>query len=378
MRPVLRFSAALLWCISPLSCAGQAAANGTAIPVQPVPPSPQNGAVLSQPADGDQSTAGSGDSRIRIDVRVTERSGKLVTGLGPADFTVLDNGQPAKILSFRAYSTSDQPPDPPVQVLVIFDTVNTDFNTVSYTRLQVTNFLRQNGGHLTEPVTIAWLTNDGIESQSEPSLDGNALAAQIEAAKGRLRTETRAAGFWGDMDRFQFSLQKLGEIVSGLDSTPGRKLLIWAGPGWPAPVGPEITISAQDSAKLFSEIVRLSAILREGRVTVYSISGGTPGPGTFLYESYLKGVKKASQTQMQDLSLKVLAVQSGGLALAPSNDVAGLLDTCVKDADAFYSLSFDPSSTDSPGQYHKIEVRIDKPGLAARTRTGYYGQLAAR
>ena len=44
----------------------------------------------------------------------------------------------------------------------------------------------------------------------------------------------------------------------------------------------------------------------------------------------------------------------------------------------FYSVSFDPPPADGPNEYHKLEVRIDKPGLSARTNTGYYDQSAGR
>lgn len=371
----LRIGGGFTFCMISLACHGQAVSGGTATPVQPAPQPAPSGAVLAQ-SESDDVSGAAANSRIRLDVRVTDRSGSLISGLVPTDFTVLDNGQPVKIATFHAYSRSDQPPDPPVQVIAVFDTVNTDFSAVSYAREQVESFLRRNGGHLTEPVTIVWLTANGFEGQIASSLDGNALAAQIDATEGRLRPANRAQGAWGAIERFQFCLQKLNEMVQTLAGSPGRKLLIWAGPGWPTPEGPSISISSDGAAHLFSEIVHLSEALRDGHVTVYSISGGLPGPLTFFYQGYLKGIKKASQSEMPDLSLKVLAVQSGGLAMPPSNDVASSLDTCYRDADAFYSLSFDPSPTDSPDQFHKVEVRVDKPGLVARTRTGYYDEPA--
>jgi hypothetical protein len=46
----------------------------------------------------------------------------------------------------------------------------------------------------------------------------------------------------------------------------------------------------------------------------------------------------------------------------------------VADANAFYVLSFDGLAGDGPNEYHTLEIQIDKPGLAARTRSGYYAQ----
>jgi hypothetical protein len=95
---------------------------------------------------------------------------------------------------------------------------------------------------------------------------------------------------------------------------------------------------------------------------------------TFAYQQYLKGVRSARQVQIGNLALQVLAYQSGGRVLNSSNDVAGEIGTCVSDANAFYVLSFDGLPGDGPNEYHALEIKIDKTGLAARTRSGYYAQ----
>jgi hypothetical protein len=72
--------------------------------------------------------------------------------------------------------------------------------------------------------------------------------------------------------------------------------------------------------------------------------------------------------------LQVLATQSGGLVLNSTNDLASAIADCVSDANAFYVLSFDAARADHPNEYHALGVTIDKPGLTARTRMGYYAQ----
>ena len=54
--------------------------------------------------------------------------------------------------------------------------------------------------------------------------------------------------------------------------------------------------------------------------------------------------------------------------------MAGEIATCVADANGFYVLSFDGPAGDGPNEYHALEIKIDKPGLKARTRSGYYAQ----
>ena len=71
---------------------------------------------------------------------------------------------------------------------------------------------------------------------------------------------------------------------------------------------------------------------------------------------------------------KVLAVESGGLVLDRSDDLAGQIESCAREARVFYTLSFNPSHADYADEYHSLQVRIDRPGLTARTKTGYYDQ----
>lgn len=341
--------------VTSLGCAQQAASTLNAAQSGPAAEAPPNGV-------------------IQLNVMVTDKSGKPVQGLTAADFTLLDNNRPGRILSFRAYDGRTAQPDPPVKVIVLFDTVNMGFDEVSYTRQQVAKLLRQDGGRLAEPTTIYFLTNDGVERPAQPSTDGNALAAMLDAADARLRSVTRSAGAYGAIERFQFSLKMLGEVAEDEASKPGRKLLIWAGPGWPMLEEPGIQFGSKTQEKLFGDIVGLSTVLRQGQIDLYSVAQGMPGPGTYVFETYLKGVKKQNQATPGNLGLKVLAVQSGGLMVPPSNDVATSIRTCLDDAEVFYTLSFEPPPADGPNQYHELKVKVDKPGVTARTNTGYYDQ----
>jgi hypothetical protein len=63
-----------------------------------------------------------GDGLVRLDVVVTDKSGKPIAGLEPRDFTLLDDGLPERILSFQAYDGITTRPDPPVEVILVIDT----------------------------------------------------------------------------------------------------------------------------------------------------------------------------------------------------------------------------------------------------------------
>jgi hypothetical protein len=93
-----------------------------------------------------------------------------------------------------------------------------------------------------------------------------------------------------------------------------------------------------------------------------------------FFQDFVKGVSKPNQTDLADLSLQVLAVQSGGLALHGTSDVAGNLRKCLADTESWYEITLDAAIAERPNEYHHIQVTLDKPGLTARTRDGYYAQ----
>jgi VWFA-related protein len=150
--------------------------------------------------------------------------------------------------------------------------------------------------------------------------------------------------------------------------------MVWIGDGWPLLDGPNFSFSSKAEQQLFGEIVRMSGSLREARIALYSVTEGFSGPRTLLYQDFLKGVKSSKQANPGNLSVKVFAAQSGGRVLSPSNDLAGEFTKCIEDAAPYYTLTFAPARTEKPDDYHDLKVQIGKPGLTARTRTGYYDQ----
>jgi VWFA-related protein len=207
----------------------------------------------------------------------------------------------------------------------------------------------------------------------QPSTDGNALADQLAKSQTALRSIGRSAQY-GGFERFDLSLKWIDLVARAELKRPGKKLLVWAGPGWPMLDRPNTGMTEKAEQQMFNEIVALSTTLREGQMSLYSVTMGDSHLGTFLYEDFLKGVKTAEKAQPSDLALKVLAVQSGGRVTPPDNDITAQITACVQDATAFYTISFNPPPADKANEYHDLKVEVDKPGLTARTNTGYYDQ----
>jgi VWFA-related protein len=311
-------------------------------------------------------------SRIDLDVVVTPKSGPPVAGLQQQDFTIFDNKSPQRIASFQARSGSQDP----VHVILMIDAVNTAYQTIAYERGQIDKFLRAKGGRLAQPMTLAFFTDKGTQLEGGFSTDGNGLSESFDHYDIGLRDIRRSSQYEAN-DRFQLSMTALRELVEQAAKLPGRKMIFWVSPGWPILSGPRIDLDYKQQNQIFSSVVGLSTELRQARITLYSVDplGSNEGVArTLYYQDFLKGVSKPSQVNVGDLSLQVLAVQSGGLALASSNDVVSLLEKCMADADAYYELSFVPAPADHRDEYHNLLVQVTKAGLTARTRTGYYAQ----
>jgi VWFA-related protein len=315
---------------------------------------------------------------MTLDVVVTDKSGKPQSGLQQQDFTLTDNKQPQSILSFRAVDGTVAAPDPPIEVILVIDRVNTSFQSSANERQQVEKFLRQNGGHLAQPVSLVFFSDSGTQMGNTSSRDGNALATALDQSDSSLRSIRRSEGIYGAGDRFELSMRALNSIAAFEANKPGKKILVWVSPGWPLLSGPRMDLTTKQHQQLFDEIVAASAALWQARITLYSVDPlGTADAGGFRTSAYLefvKGVNTERKALFGNLALQVLATQSGGRVLNSSNDIADQIATCIADANAFYILTFDAPAADGPNEFHALEVKIGKPGLKARTRTLYYAQ----
>jgi hypothetical protein len=93
---------------------------------------------------------------------------------------------------------------------------------------------------------------------------------------------------------------------------------------------------------------------------------------TNFYENFLRAPHRVQDVNLADLSLQVLATDSGGLVLNGSNDVAGLLQHAFAQSTQGYELTFTPAPGDRPNEYHDLQVKLRSRGLNVHTITGYY------
>ena len=78
----------------------------------------------------------------------------------------------------------------------------------------------------------------------------------------------------------------------------------------------------------------------------------------------------AEMRQTQD-SLRTLAEQTGGIAVLDTNSFASSFDRIVQANSLYYMLGYYPPNHPQDGRFHKIEVRVKRPGLRVLARRGY-------
>jgi VWFA-related protein len=74
-------------------------------------------------------------------------------------------------------------------------------------------------------------------------------------------------------------------------------------------------------------------------------------------------------------ALRTLAEQTGGYASVNQADLAPPLDQSIADLDRHYVLTYRAPSAD--GRFHPVEIRVQRAGLRARARAGYWAASAA-
>lgn len=304
---------------------------------------------------------------MNLDVMVTNKSGLPISDLGSQDFVLLDNGKPTKILSCQRF---DQMRSYPVKLILVVDTLNLPLALAAFERDEVGRFLRGNRGHLDRPISVYGLSAAGVWKVAQPSNDGNTLATEIARNKFDV---IRRRGLGEDEAEGVSALKALADIATVERGVPGRKLLVWVGPGWGLGSGVNF-ISQQPRLVTFRTIYWFSTLLREARIVLYTTSVGQTAPDldSLKYLSFLNGVASVELASVKNLDKRVLAIESGGRVLPPTNDLVSQINSCVREAGIFYELSFDPPASDHPGEYHRLNVRVSKPDSIVRTTTGYY------
>jgi VWFA-related protein len=326
----------------------------------------QVGAVAQAPSTDTQAAA----DRVRLDIVVSDKAGKPISGLKPEDFKLMDNRQPATIRSFSAHEPGD---GSAASLFIVVDNLNASFDAATSELLQIGSYLEKTG-KMAFPVAVFLLTASGIEQMTPLSTNGGELADTLRHKKADAGQARLATGYYAAEERLETSLKSFSQLISGLGSIDGRKVVVWLGPGWPVIDSGEAQIGPVQQQFFFSTAIDLSRMLREERITIHSVNMVGASGRELFWESFTKPLIKQSKAEPGYVALQVFALHSGGTVVLGSNDIAKEIARCAQDAAAWYSLTFDSQKGNAPNTWHDVDVKIDEPQVKVRTENGYYAQ----
>jgi VWFA-related protein len=400
---------------------------------------------------------------IRVSVRlvladavVTDKDGKVITGLGSQDFTVLEDGKPQKVtmVSFeqpgemaRALrgQRASMPPNVTTNrpayrmpsgapVIVLLDALNTPVRDQSRARLEMLKYLDKQlqPGQQIAVYTLARSLKMLQDFTDDPALLKAAVQSfnplvsmelQIADVNQRLprlsgalpdssvRNTGRDPGlFLSRMQDFYneqanvvtdarvgMTLTAFRGVAQAVAGLPGRKSLVWVSGAFPlATYSRIIEYSANPNNdpnrvridNLYEDKLReTDSILTDAQVAVYAVDarglvgqllGGAESQGVDAAGALVSGAEYAQNLQLASGSLqetqatmKQVAGDTGGKVFINQNDLDHSVAMSVQDGASYYLLGYSPEGK-ADGKYHKIEVKVNRPGATVRARHGYY------
>ena len=278
-------------------------------------------ATLGLSLAAQQPTFRSGSRVVPSYVTVIDANNRLVTDLGREDFEVLDNGRPQEITIFDNEVR-------PFSVVVMLDTSVSMTDRLKDLNAGAEQFLLR---MLPHDKGMVGAFNDKIEFASGFSSDRHSLISTLKHLD--FGNQTRL------YDAVHASLDQLEKV-------DGRKVILLFTDG--ADFG-----SRQGSGRALERA-------RDGEVMIYGI-----GLETEFFNGQMVVRSKP------DSILNRFANETGGgfFDLKKNADLGAAFTRVAQELRSQYLIGFSPATLD--GKLHKLEVRVKKPTLKARSRRSY-------
>ena len=132
-------------------------------------------------------------------------------------------------------------------------------------------------------------------------------------------------------------------------------------------------------AEMMSDIKMVTDLANRYNCAIYSLD--PRGLAPFEFDLSTAGQAAVSLTKDQQMldttidTLRVLADETDGRAIVNSNDLDRGLKQIIRDTSAYYLLGY-TSAVTTDGKFHKLNVRVKRPGLQVRSRPGYMAMSA--
>ena len=344
---------------------------GLSLSAQSVPPDPQT-------------TFRTGVDIVRLDVSVLGKDRLPIRGLTAADFTVLEDGKPQPIVAFSAVDIPHAI-DPPSKWM---RDVGSDVTTNQLDTRRIVVIVMDDGATVMDAgVAARRIAREVIER-----LGPNDLAAVVFTCRGRPQNFTSdqrqllaAADAFVPMNSVDpgrmtaaysasrpaapgISLAcKLGSglsgtfkhIASALQDTPvGRKTVVLVSSGAPIKADPEFLEDALGT----SELREIFDNLQRANINVYPIDPA--------------GLTSEGLISARIDSLRVFAESTGGRATVATNFPWDHVAQVFVENSSYYLLGIRSANASNDGRFRRLAVRVNRPDVDVRARSGYYAARA--
>jgi VWFA-related protein len=350
----------------------------------PAPPPPANPPAtqtpVAQPPPGQQPPVfKAGTNQVRVDVTVIDRKGDPVTDLTRDDFDVREDGVPQTIDTIKLIEANGTAPDDDTSLKIR----SPEHAAVEAARDDIRVFVifwdEYHIGEMAPAIRARAALNDFVQSAFGPTdlvalmdqltptdairftRDRRELAEQVHKLKGRqgvympARSAVEEAQMYRTRDiemlRSQVTATALESTIAFLGALKeGRKAILFVS----QTIG-RVGGSPQDTFSWLDRVVRAANV---NNTTIYSFDP--------------RGLDM--NIRPSDI-LQTLADQTGGRQFS-NNYPAGALRAVVKNASAFYLLGYASAKNPADGKFHKIAVKVKRPGVEVKSRTGYFAPSA--
>jgi VWFA-related protein len=184
-------------------------------------------------------------------------------------------------------------------------------------------------------------------------------------------------------ERATNTLKAMETIAAHLAGLPGRKSLIWVSGSFPIASVMESQLFNLDGQMLagpvttgrsvLDDFARTVRRLNHAGVAVYPVDArGLMGDDQFS-APYAKtdAIYKKPSPQANIETLIEIASQTGGRAFYNRNDIRKAIQSSADDSRISYTIGYYPAQ-EPDGKYHDIKVKVNRAGVTARFRRGYF------
>jgi VWFA-related protein len=331
---------------------------------------------------------------VSVDVTVTDKDDQPVTDLTVNDFEIREKGRLQKIVDFERVSTplanrtinlraeplppldvgANAPPPPASRAIAIVVGPFAPADLVPLKTL-LTELLEQLQPDDAVAITYFNLSDIGQDFTS----DVGRLAKAIDNA-------TAAAGAYSPPGGLEFAFRNVIKVLTAAPQT--RKAIYFVSHGVGLAIAPDAPRDDKGRPSSTATAMRLRAgdvldrlidIFKEARqanVSIYTVDPhGPASPESVrnIGEINSPGAREGlvRQIQMRHDYLYILADNTGGRAFVNQSNIPWAVQQMVSDSGNFYLLGYYPDPWVADGQFHPIDVKVTRPGVRVRARTGY-------